>query len=138
MADQNTPSAQQISEALNSAGPIVLAPGPREQPTQVPPSPHDVWDLPNGTAWVYYGEGKSSLTHPHHPGQPHPDTPAETSTPNNVTTPYNSHRPHQGIANARPLHLLPVPVTDPEQITHFDIRRRERLGGILHEYQHAA
>ncbi|MDJ0344770.1 integrase core domain-containing protein [Streptomyces sp. H10-C2] len=51
---------------------------------------------------------------------------------------YNSHRPHQGNANARPLHLLPVPVTDPEQITHFDIRRRERLGGILHEYQHAA
>jgi putative transposase len=30
---------------------------------------------------------------------------------------YNSHRPHQGIANARPLHSLPVPVTDPEQIT---------------------
>lgn len=51
---------------------------------------------------------------------------------------YNSHRPHQGIANARPLHPLPVPVTDPEQIDRLDIRRRERLGGILHEYQHAA
>ncbi|MEV0178982.1 integrase core domain-containing protein [Streptomyces sp. NPDC050625] len=51
---------------------------------------------------------------------------------------YNSHRPHQGIANARPLHPLPMPVTDPEQITHLDIRRHERLGGILHEYQHAA
>ncbi|MCQ4083462.1 hypothetical protein NGB36_23350 [Streptomyces sp. RB6PN25] len=46
--------------------------------------------------------------------------------------------PHQGIANARPLHPLPVPITDPEQITRLDIRRRERLGGILHEYQHAA
>ncbi|MGW7419076.1 integrase core domain-containing protein [Streptomyces sp. NPDC054813] len=51
---------------------------------------------------------------------------------------YNSHRPHQGIANARPLHPLPMPVTEPEQITHLDIRRRERLGDILHEYQHAA
>jgi putative transposase len=51
---------------------------------------------------------------------------------------YNTHRPHQGIANARPLHPLPVPITDPEQITRLDIRRRERLGGILHEYQEAA
>ncbi|HEY3693686.1 MAG TPA: integrase core domain-containing protein [Pseudonocardiaceae bacterium] len=51
---------------------------------------------------------------------------------------YNSHRPHQGIANARPLHPLPVPINDLEQITRLDIRRRERLGGILREYQHAA
>ncbi|MEU1036694.1 hypothetical protein ABZ402_50545 [Streptomyces mirabilis] len=50
---------------------------------------------------------------------------------------YNSHRPHQGIANARPLHPLPVPITDPQQITRLDIRRRERLDGIFHEYQHA-
>ncbi|MET8406127.1 integrase [Streptomyces sp900116325] len=49
-----------------------------------------------------------------------------------------SHRPHQGIANARPLHPLPAPITDPEQITRLDIRKHERLGGILHEYQHAA
>ena len=51
---------------------------------------------------------------------------------------YNSHRPHQGIANTRPLHPLPSPITDPVQIARLDIRRRERLGGILHEYQHAA
>lgn len=51
---------------------------------------------------------------------------------------YNSHRPHQGIVNARPLHPLPMPIIDPEQIAHLDIRRRQRLGGILHEYQHAA
>jgi hypothetical protein len=25
---------------------------------------------------------------------------------------YNTHRPHQGIANARPLPLLPEPITD--------------------------
>jgi transposase InsO family protein len=35
---------------------------------------------------------------------------------------YNSHRPHQGIANARTLHPVPTPITDPEQITHLDIR----------------
>jgi putative transposase len=29
---------------------------------------------------------------------------------------YNGHRPHQGIANARPLHPLPPPITDPDQI----------------------
>ena len=51
---------------------------------------------------------------------------------------YNSHRPHQGIANARPLHPLPTPITDPVQITRLDIRRHERLGGTLHEYRHAA
>ncbi|WP_260695723.1 transposase [Streptomyces sp. IB201691-2A2] len=51
---------------------------------------------------------------------------------------YNSHRPHQGIADARPLHPLPPPTTDPDAIARLDIRRRDRLGGTLHEYQHAA
>ena len=51
---------------------------------------------------------------------------------------YNGHRPHQGIANARPLRSLPSPIADPHKITHLDIRRHNRLGGILHEYQHAA
>src|ERR1700730_4705152 len=43
----------------------------------------------------------------------------------------NEHRPHQGIANARPLHPLPLPITDPDQIACLDIRRHHRLGGIL-------
>ncbi|WP_406164013.1 transposase [Streptomyces sp. NBC_00882] len=51
---------------------------------------------------------------------------------------YNSHRPYQGIADARPLHPLPPPITDPDAIAHLDIRRRDRLGGILHQYQHTA
>jgi putative transposase len=51
---------------------------------------------------------------------------------------YNEHRPHQGIAGASPLHPLPPPTTDPDQIARLDIRRRQRLGGILHEYEHAA
>jgi putative transposase len=51
---------------------------------------------------------------------------------------YNHHRPHQGIANARPLQPLPSPITDPAQISQLDIRRRPWLGGILNEYHHAA
>src|SRR5258708_5955642 len=51
---------------------------------------------------------------------------------------YNGHRPHQGIANARPLQPLPVPLVVPDQIAILDIRRRDRLGGVLHEYHHAA
>jgi hypothetical protein len=51
---------------------------------------------------------------------------------------YNGHRPHQGIANARPLTSLPAPITDPDRLTRLDIRRHDRLGGILHEYKHAA
>jgi transposase InsO family protein len=51
---------------------------------------------------------------------------------------YNLHRPHQGIANARPLAALPEPITDPDRLTHLNVHRRDRLGGILHEYEHAA
>ena len=51
---------------------------------------------------------------------------------------YNSHRPHQGIAGARPPHPLPAPTTDPDAIARLDVGRRDRLGGILHEYRHAA
>jgi transposase InsO family protein len=51
---------------------------------------------------------------------------------------YNAHRPHRGISNARPLHPLPEPITDPDKITRLDIRRRDHLDGILREYEHAA
>jgi transposase InsO family protein len=51
---------------------------------------------------------------------------------------YNAHRPHQGIANACPLHPLPEPITDPDETARLDIHRTDRLGGLLHEYQHAA
>jgi putative transposase len=51
---------------------------------------------------------------------------------------YNEHRPHQGIAGARPLHPLPSPITNPNQTAQLNIRRRQRLGGILNEYEHAA
>jgi putative transposase len=51
---------------------------------------------------------------------------------------HNEHRPHRGLSNARPLHPLREPITDPEKITHLRIHRRDRLGGVLHEYEHAA
>ncbi|WP_367127432.1 integrase core domain-containing protein [Saccharothrix sp. HUAS TT1] len=51
---------------------------------------------------------------------------------------YNTHRPHQGIHNARPLRAPPPPTTDQAALTHLGIRRRQRLGGTLNEYYHAA
>jgi hypothetical protein len=51
---------------------------------------------------------------------------------------YNRHRPHQGIANARPLYARPSPIPASDVDARAHIRRRDRLGGILHEYQHAA
>jgi hypothetical protein len=38
---------------------------------------------------------------------------------------YNGHRPHQGIANARPLYQLPAPIVDPDKMARLDIRRRD-------------
>jgi transposase InsO family protein len=50
---------------------------------------------------------------------------------------YNTHRPHRSLDGA-PLRPAPEPLTEPSQIEQLDILRRDRLGGILHEYQHAA
>jgi hypothetical protein len=51
---------------------------------------------------------------------------------------YTLHRPHQGIANVRPLKPLPETITDPDALARLNIHRRDRLGGVLHEYEHAA
>ncbi|MBA4865308.1 transposase [Streptomyces sp. PSKA54] len=51
---------------------------------------------------------------------------------------YNGHRPHRTLGQAAPLRPLPAPITEPGQIRHLEVRRRDRLGGTLHEYQHAA
>jgi putative transposase len=48
---------------------------------------------------------------------------------------YNQHWPHQGLAIARP---LPAPLTEPDEIASLNVRSHDRLGGILHEYHHAA
>jgi transposase InsO family protein len=51
---------------------------------------------------------------------------------------YDSHRAHQAKRQAAPLHPVPAPITDPDRIAHLNIRRHDRLGGVLHEYLHAA
>ncbi|MFI9597652.1 integrase core domain-containing protein [Nonomuraea sp. NPDC052265] len=51
---------------------------------------------------------------------------------------YNQHRAHQALGQAAPLRTIPDPITDPEQIIDLNIRRRDQLGGTLHEYSHAA
>jgi putative transposase len=53
-------------------------------------------------------------------------------------THYNTHRTHRGIAGAAPLRPLPQPITNPGTVTSLRIHRRDRLGGLLHEYQHVA
>ncbi|MFI6505815.1 integrase core domain-containing protein [Nonomuraea typhae] len=51
---------------------------------------------------------------------------------------YNLHRAHQALDQAAPLRAAPGPITEPARILDLNIRRRDRLGGILHEYSHAA
>lgn len=51
---------------------------------------------------------------------------------------YNSHRAHQAMKQAAPLRALPEPIADPGRIARLDTRRHDRLGGVIHEYRHAA
>ena len=53
-------------------------------------------------------------------------------------THYNQHRPHRTLHQAARLRPAPHPITEQARIIHLDIRRHDRLGGILHEYEHAA
>jgi hypothetical protein len=51
---------------------------------------------------------------------------------------YNQYRTHRALHAVAPLHPLPQPITAQDRLDHLDLRRCDRLGGILHEYQHAA
>jgi putative transposase len=51
---------------------------------------------------------------------------------------YNRHRAHQALAQAAPLRAVPDPITDPAGIVDLNVCRRDRLGGVLHEYSRAA
>lgn len=50
---------------------------------------------------------------------------------------YNQHRHHRAL-NGAPLRPAPKPLNETGRLDQLDIRRRDRLGGVLHEYQHAA
>jgi putative transposase len=45
---------------------------------------------------------------------------------------YNTHRPHRTLHQAAPLRPLPDGVTD---LDHFRVLRRDRAGGVIHEYR---
>jgi len=45
---------------------------------------------------------------------------------------YNTHRPHRTLNQAAPLRPLPDGVTD---LDHLRLRRRDRAGGVIHEYR---
>jgi putative transposase len=47
---------------------------------------------------------------------------------------YNDHRPHRTLGQAAPLRRLPR--RTPTVVDN--VRRHDRLGGLLHEYQHVA
>jgi transposase InsO family protein len=47
---------------------------------------------------------------------------------------FNHHRPHRALAQAAPLRALP----DHHQTDTTRVRRHDRLGGLLHEYQQVA
>jgi putative transposase len=44
---------------------------------------------------------------------------------------YNTHRPHRTLNQAAPLRPLPDGITD---LDHFRVLRRDRAGGVIHEY----
>jgi hypothetical protein len=45
---------------------------------------------------------------------------------------YHTHRPHRTPNQAASLRPLPDEVTD---LDHFRVRRRDRAGGVIHEYR---
>jgi hypothetical protein len=45
---------------------------------------------------------------------------------------YNAHRPHRALKQAAPLRTLPNGVTELDQ---FRVQRRDRAGGVIHEYR---
>ena len=51
---------------------------------------------------------------------------------------YNEHRPHRALRAAAPLRPLSDSIADLERVAQLGVRRRDRLGGTLHEYRHAA
>jgi putative transposase len=47
---------------------------------------------------------------------------------------FNDHRPHRALHQAAPLRPLPQSVSPPD----LHLRRRDRLGGLIHEYTQVA
>ena len=101
--------------------------------------------------WVYlyraidqHGQVTDVLRHRrafrrHHPPRtsgPHSDHQSATRENRSlrVRAAFNKHRPHRTLSQAAP--LRPLPERTRTEINN--IRRRDRLGGLLHEYQQVA
>ena len=52
--------------------------------------------------------------------------------PGQYGTHHNQHRPHRFLNGAAPLRPLPDDVTD---LDHIRVQRRDRVGGVIHEYR---
>ncbi|GGU15230.1 transposase [Lentzea flava] len=50
---------------------------------------------------------------------------------------YNEHRTHRSLATAAPLRARLQPL-EPGQIERLTVGQQDRLGGVIHEYRHAA
>ncbi|MEU3645235.1 integrase core domain-containing protein [Lentzea sp. NPDC034063] len=50
---------------------------------------------------------------------------------------YNEHRTHRSLAAAAPQRDRPQHLQS-GQIQHINVERQDRLGGVIHEYRHAA
>ena len=57
-----------------------------------------------------------------------------TAVLNEYVAHFNDHRPHRALGQAAPLRSLPPPAS-PSQC---HLRRRDRLGGLIHEYAQVA
>ncbi|ANW19501.1 esterase/lipase family protein [Streptomyces clavuligerus] len=58
------PTEHEISAALRATPPALLGAGPQEPPAGKPPTPDATWELPGGTAWVYYANPRFGLARP--------------------------------------------------------------------------
>jgi transposase InsO family protein len=54
--------------------------------------------------------------------------------PGEYETHFNAHRPHRSLGQAAPLRALPSVPADPDAA----VTRRDRLGGLIHEYAQVA
>jgi putative transposase len=50
-------------------------------------------------------------------------------------THHNEHRRHRSLGQAAPLKSLPAAVTDLDTVR---VHRRDRIGGVIHEYRFAS
>lgn len=50
---------------------------------------------------------------------------------------YNKHRTRRSLAGAAPWRVRSQPL-EPDQIECLNVDRQDRLGGVIHEYRHAA